>query len=64
MRNTGSLDTGLLDAIALAKILRLDRQTIYRLARDRDLPCVRISRRCVRFERDSVAKWLQEKQRD
>lgn len=55
------LDTGLLDAVALGKILRLDRQTIYRLARAGDLPSLRLSRKCLRFEKTAVSRWLLEK---
>jgi len=51
----------LLDAEQLGKMLRLDRQTIYRLARSGEIPRVVISRRAVRFEREAVHRWLKEK---
>jgi excisionase family DNA binding protein len=58
-----ALDLHLLDASALGRILKLDRQTIYRLARDGDLPSIKISHRCRRFKPDAIHRWLKEKLR-
>jgi excisionase family DNA binding protein len=58
MKKTPALDSHLLDAAALGRILGLTRPTVYRLARDGELPSIKISRKVRRFERDAVAKWL------
>ena len=57
---TLSLDDDMLDAVQLGRVLKLDRRTIYRLVRDDGLPVVRLSRKCLRFEKHSVARWLLE----
>jgi excisionase family DNA binding protein len=60
-REQTSLDSNLLDARALGRILGLNRQTIYKLARDGDLPSIKISRKARRFEKSTIARWLKAK---
>lgn len=55
---TPSLNDDLLDAAGLAKVLGLKKTTIYTLAAHGDLPSIKLSRKCRRFQRDAVAKWL------
>ena len=55
---TLSLDDDMLDAVQLGRVLKLDRRTIYRLVRNDGLPVVRLSRKCMRFDKHSVAAWL------
>jgi excisionase family DNA binding protein len=57
MKQTESLDD-LLDAEQLGRVLGLTRSTVYKMARDGDLPRIVISRRAVRFERH---RWLKDK---
>jgi excisionase family DNA binding protein len=61
MKQTESLDRDLLDAEQLSRVLGLTRSTVYKMARDGDLPRIVISRRAVRFERDAVHRWLKDK---
>ena len=53
-----TLDDDMLDAEQLGRVLKLDRRTIYAMIHRDGLPCVRISRRAIRFEKRAVAKWL------
>jgi excisionase family DNA binding protein len=50
----------MLDAEQLGRVLGVDRRTIYKWTRDADLPSVKISRRCLRFEKQAVYAWLVE----
>lgn len=49
----------LLTADQVAAWLQVDRQRVYRMARDGRLQCVRIGGNTVRFRRQDVEKWLQ-----
>ena len=51
----------LLDAEQVGELLRLDARTVYKLAREGDLPRVVISGRTVRFEPRAVREWLRDK---
>ncbi len=46
-----------LNAREVAKLLRLDRQTIYEMVKRGALPCRRVGRRIL-FSRDAVLEWL------
>jgi excisionase family DNA binding protein len=54
-------DDDLIDATQLARILGVQRAYVYQLIKTDHLPCVRISRRCIRFKRAEVAQWLLKK---
>ena len=53
----------MLDAAALGRVLGVTRATIYKWSRENNLPSIRISRRCLRFEQDSVGRWLLERRK-
>jgi excisionase family DNA binding protein len=57
-----ALDSVLLDAHGLSRVLGLTRATIYRKVKNDGLPAIRLSRRAIRFNRDAVNRWLQKKQ--
>lgn len=52
-------DRTLLRPEEVAEILRLSRRTVIRMARDGEIPCIRIGR-LVRFERADVERWLRQ----
>ena len=52
-----------LTAEQLAARLQLPKPTVYRLAREGMLPCVRAGR-SVRFDADEVARWLRQHRRE
>jgi excisionase family DNA binding protein len=54
-------DDDLIDATALARILGVQRSYIYQLIKTDNLPCLRLSRRCIRFRRADVGEWLLKK---
>ncbi len=45
----------------VAKYLRVSRATVYRLVKQRKIPVSRISKH-LRFRRDSIDRWLSEKE--
>ena len=44
----------------VAKILRVERKTIYNLFRDGKLPCGKRVGRVIRFSKEAVLRWLNE----
>jgi excisionase family DNA binding protein len=52
---------GLMTIGQLCENLQLSKQTIYALIWKRKIPCVKLSRRCVRFEPYAIDAWLAEK---
>ena len=60
MKQAESLDTGLLDAEQVGKLLRLEIGTVYKMAREGHLPRIVISRRAVRFDRQAIQQFLKE----
>jgi excisionase family DNA binding protein len=53
-------DNDLIDAVALSKILLVDRQTIYKKVRAGNIPHIRLSAKWVRFKRGAIARWLEQ----
>lgn len=49
----------LIDATAAAELLSLAPRSLYQLAQERRIPCVRIGRR-LRFEPDRLREWIRE----
>ena len=49
---------GLLTVREASQILRINRYLIYRLARDRDLPAIRVGR-MVRFRPEDLREWIE-----
>ena len=49
---------GLLKAGELAEILEEPKPTVYALAREKGMPCIRFGR-AMRFDGKAVAEWLQ-----
>ncbi|MEW6116362.1 MAG: helix-turn-helix domain-containing protein [Nitrospirota bacterium] len=45
----------------LAEMLNLKPSSIYQLVFKRKIPCIKISRRAVRFELNQILKWLESK---
>ena len=44
----------------VAKILRVERKTIYNLVREGKLPCGKRVGRVIRFSKEAVLRWLDE----
>jgi excisionase family DNA binding protein len=44
--------------VEAARFLNLSPGTIYHLLSQKRLPCIRISQRCVRFDKRSLAAWV------
>jgi excisionase family DNA binding protein len=57
------MGVGLLRAREVAAMLGTTEKFVYQLARKQDLPSVRISRKCVRFDPSVVDKWVEDKRR-
>lgn len=51
------MEEKLMEVNELAKYLCLDRQTVYRKAKNKEIPSVRIGR-TVRFKKSDIDKWL------
>jgi excisionase family DNA binding protein len=51
----------LMDVREVADFLKLAPGTIYHLVSRGQLPCVRLSARCVRFRRSDIEAWIEEK---
>jgi excisionase family DNA binding protein len=54
------LTAPLLKAAELAELLQIPVSSVYHLAEAHELPSIRVGRR-MRFDRESVVKWLQER---
>jgi excisionase family DNA binding protein len=54
----------LLTARELASLLKVSPKTIYRLAWSGDLPAIKISRKCIRFDLQAVQHWLEMRARN
>jgi excisionase family DNA binding protein len=50
----------LMTVVELSERLGLCTTTVYRWLGQKDLPCVRLSSRCVRFREGDVEKWLEQ----
>jgi excisionase family DNA binding protein len=49
----------------VAGLLRLSPKTVYNMVYEGRIPCIRLSNKCVRFDRVEIEKWLKSKtQRD
>lgn len=48
----------LLLACEVAKLLRVEKQRVYELARTNQIPVIRIGERQYRFSSDAIYKWL------
>jgi excisionase family DNA binding protein len=44
-----------------AEILCLSKRTVWQMALERRLPCVRLSKRCVRFRASELSRWIEER---
>ena len=51
-------DDELLDAVAVAALLGVSRDTVLRWAREGELPCIRLPGRLVRWRRPMLRSWL------
>lgn len=56
----GKVPEKLIDAKEAASILCLAPKTIYELALKRELPCVRMGKRSVRFKPSAIQLWIEE----
>jgi len=45
----------------VAGLLRLSPKTIYNMVYEGRIPCIRLSNKCVRFDRVEIEKWLKRK---
>jgi excisionase family DNA binding protein len=52
------LQEPLLDVRTAAELLRLKPKTIYQLVAQRELPCLRVGPRTIRFDRETLAEYL------
>ena len=51
--------TALLDALEVAELLKVSKETIYKWAKRRALPCIRFGKDCIRFDPKQLADWIQ-----
>jgi excisionase family DNA binding protein len=49
----------ILIADEVAKMLRVDRQRIYELARRNAIPVIRVGERQYRFDADAIRQWIE-----
>jgi excisionase family DNA binding protein len=52
------MERQILVADEVAKILRVDRQRVYELARRNAIPVVRVGQRQYRFDADAIRQWI------
>jgi excisionase family DNA binding protein len=57
------MNAGLLKAREVAELFGTTEKFVYALARRGELPSVRLSYKCVRFDRSAVDTWLAAKRR-
>ena len=50
----------LLTVTEVADLLRLSRGSVYHMVSQGRLPCIRLSKRCLRFSREAIAQMLSE----
>tara|TARA_R100001132_G_scaffold377_1_gene610 strand:- start:1949 stop:2170 length:222 start_codon:yes stop_codon:yes gene_type:complete len=55
------LRLGLLNTQETAKVLTISPRKLYELTRDKEIPHLRMGSRCVRYEMDSLKKWIASK---
>ncbi|HEV8642370.1 MAG TPA: helix-turn-helix domain-containing protein [Methylomirabilota bacterium] len=55
------MDAKLLDVGQAAALLGLHSATLYRMARARRIPCVRLGRRIIRFDPRALERYLKQK---
>jgi excisionase family DNA binding protein len=51
--------TALLDALEVAELLRISKETVYKWAKRHALPCIRFGKDCIRFDPKQLADWIQ-----
>lgn len=54
----------LLTPIQISDYLRLSLKTIYNMVSEGRLPCYRVNKRCVRFNKEQIDEWLAQKQQE
>ena len=52
---------GLLNTKETAEVLTISPRKLYELTRDKEIPHLRMGSRCVRYEMDSLKKWIASK---
>ncbi len=50
----------LLTVTEVADLLRLSRGSVYHMVSQGRLPCIRLSKRCLRFSREAIAQVIRE----
>ena len=55
------LKLGLLNTKETAEVLTISPRKLYELTRDKEIPHLRMGSRCVRYEMDSLKKWIASK---
>lgn len=53
------MEQELLIAGEVAKLLRVDRQRIYELARTHSIPVIRVGERQYRFDAEAIRNWIE-----
>lgn len=53
------MERQILLADEVAKILRVDRQRVYELARRNAIPVIRLGERQYRFDADAIRQWIE-----
>jgi excisionase family DNA binding protein len=53
------MEQQVLVADEVAKLLRVDRQRVYELARRKAIPVIRLGERQYRFDADAIRQWIE-----
>lgn len=53
------MEQQVLVADEVAKLLRVDRQRVYELARRKAIPVIRLGARQYRFDADAIRQWIE-----
>lgn len=59
--NSNNTDERLLNAAEVGSRANIHKHYVLQLAREKQIPCVRISKKCVRFRASDVEEWLNSK---
>jgi excisionase family DNA binding protein len=58
-KEKGEMEQRILIADEVAKMLRVDRQRVYELARRNAIPVIRLGERQYRFDAEAIRQWIE-----